>query len=431
MEQKIALFLLNPLLTKTSKDSPSHGKFLEKLGFFWLPFEINIATWIKDAIKAIWTADETIWAEEKLLKSLKDKKNLRFQNIKDTLKKRKWNLHIIVSLVNISNIVPLLLERRWKGQIFLHLAIHSQNYKELLNDTKILQNLLKKYDNLTLASLAGSMSIFNQQEARRETQKVYDEIVFNQSQTSFSLDEYLFKQKENNIQPIDIAPVSFVEAEPLEDNDCMLILETDAENIELITKAFEVSKNQEKKSDFLNFNPAFITKNIPKLLLIVAKQPYPEYESEIIIKKEKYQTLSKVLSQKEIRQLHIWDKMHFKLITKYLNNEEEIIYDGQKNIKAIEITADNGDIIQTANENLFTQIENESKNFERFFLAGEYILEETRTITWRIQNAKKEKIWIIILNIPEKKIRFSEEIQNTKKKISLKELHKIIINEEK
>lgn len=108
----------------------------------------------------------------------------------------------------------------------------------------------------------GEMSIFNQENNRQEIQKCYDEIVFDQTQTSFTLPEYLEKQQEKEIPPEKITPVSFVEAESFENGDVMMIVEPDNEKIQFITQTFEVSKNEKKKSDFDTFNPIFITKNL-------------------------------------------------------------------------------------------------------------------------------------------------------------------------
>lgn len=226
-----------------------------------------------------------------------------------------------------------------QSQIFIHLALEKADKEKLFACAKFLEEQ-EENSKCIIASLAGAQSIFNQKAEREETQKVYDEIVFNQSQTSFSLTEYLEKQFENEKAAEEIAPVSFVSAEPLEENDIFLILESDGEKIELLTQTLEVSKNEVKKSDFSDFNPIFITKPLPHLLLATIKRPYPSYEALSLVEEKTVTTLPEKIAEKESRQLYLGNPQQLKLLKKYLSNESGILVDGQKMEECVALISD-------------------------------------------------------------------------------------------
>ncbi len=316
--------------------------------------------------------------------------------LKSQLKRHKSNLHILVSLTQVQELFPLVVKQmQGNSQIFVHIALGKSEKEALLAAAKRLEAQEEKSECI-IASLAGANSIFNQKGERSETQKVYDEIVFNQSQTSFSLSEYLNKQFENEKATEEIAPVSFVSAEPMEENDVFLILESDAEKIELLAQTLEVSKNEEKKSDFSDFNPIFITKPLPQLLLATIKRPYPSYEGLSLITKTTVATLPEKIAEQEFRQLYLGNPQQLKLLSKYLSNESRILVDGQKMEACKALISEAGELLQTENESLVKSFEKQAKQFEVFFLACELRKDDAKILDQLLSIGQAEKISFLI-----------------------------------
>ena len=309
------------------------------------------------------------------------------------LEKEKSMLHIILPLLDAKHFLQLLIKHiPLKQRILIHLTIPGISLEKALQTTEELELFVDNYEKIRFGTLIGEQSIFNQKNNWQETQKSYDEIVFDQTQTSFSVLEYIKKQQEKAICPENIAPVSFVEADPLEDKDIVLILETDSEKIELITQAFEISKNEQKKSEFSSFPVNFITKELKKCIIFTFKKKYDIYENLYILKKEEHETLANKLAKQEYRQLHLADHQHLKLITKYLNNEAEVLYDGQKNKECNPLITEDGICIQSANETLVKTYKNELENFETFFLAASFSEEEDKLLKQLISLSQEKEI---------------------------------------
>jgi hypothetical protein len=68
-----------------------------------------------------------------------------------------------------------------------------------------------------------------------------------------------------------------------------------------VTKVFEVSKDEKKRTVFNNFDLIFITKQLPELKLFVVKSPYSIYENQVLIEKDSVSTLPEKLSDNELR----------------------------------------------------------------------------------------------------------------------------------
>lgn len=339
------------------------------------------------------------------------------------LEKEKSVLHIILPLLDAKHFLQLLIKHiPLKQRILIHLTIPEISLEKALQTAEEPELFVDNYEKIRFGTLIGEQSIFNQKNNWQETQKSYDEIVFDQTQTSFSVVEYIKKQQEKAICPENIAPVSFVEADPLEDKDIVLILETDSEKIELITQAFEISKNEQKKSEFSSFPVNFITKELKKCLIITVKKPYDSYENVYLIENEQQETLANKLAKQECRQLHLADHQHLKLITKYLNNEAEIFYDGQKNKVCDPLFTEEGCCVQTANETLVKTYKKELENFETFFLAASFSEEEDKLLKQLISLSQEKEIWIVILDFLERKIRQSTVIWKKRKNITIWEL---------
>lgn len=347
------------------------------------------------------------------------------KKIKTHLSTHKSNLHILVSLIQASKLLPLVLKTmQGGGQIFLHLALERSEKELLLSVAKLLENWENKAEYI-IASLAGANSIFNQKGEWSETQKVYDEIVFNQSQTSFSLSEYLEKQFEQNTLDEEIAPVSFVSAEPLEANDTFLLLESDAEKIELLSQTLEVSKNETKKTDFPNFNPIFITKSLPQLLLATIKRPYLSYEGLSIIEGRAIKTLAEKIADQEFRQLYLGNPQQLKLLIKYLSNESGILVDGQKMEVCKALISETGELLQTESETLVKNFGKQIKQFEVFFLACDLKENDTNIVEQLISVGEEEKISFLLCDCQKQMIWTDNNLKLKKGEAS--DLHEAIL----
>lgn len=343
-------------------------------------------------------------------KHLLNAANPLLDQIKKQLSTRKSNLHLLVSLTQAQELFPLVLEQlQGEGQIFVHVALEKSEKEALLASAERLEQQEEKAECI-IASLAGANSIFNQKGERSEIQKVYDEIVFNQSQTSFSLSEYLNRQFENEKAAEEIAPVSFVSAEPLEENDVFLILESDAEKIELLAQTLEVSKNEEKKADFSDFNPIFITKPLPQLLLATIKRPYPSYEALSLIEEKAVATLPEKIAEQEFRQLYLGNPQQLKLLSKYLSNESGILVDVQKMEACKALISEAGELLQTESENLVKSFEKQAKQFEVFFLACDVKKDDAKILDQLLSIGQEEKISFLICDRQRQMLRTNADL---------------------
>ncbi len=426
MYQKNALFVLNPF---------SHNEKNKDRSWLFESFGLNSSYLVdldeerenpKLLLREIGIGKKIIPDKKQLLSFLKQgtDNNPAWKQLIAHLEKEKSVLHIILPLLDAKHFLQLLIKHLpLKQRILIHLVIPEISLEQALKTAEELQLFVNNYEKISFGTLIGEKSIFNQKNNWQETQKSYDEIVFDQTQTSFSVLEYIKKQQEKAICPENIAPVSFVEADPLEDKDIVLILETDSEKIELITQAFEISKNEQKKSEFSSFPVNFITKELKKCIIFTVKKPYDSYENLYLLKKEEeHETLANKLAKQEYRQLHLADHQHLKLITKYLNNEAEILYDGQKNKECNPLITEDGICIQSANETLVKTYKNELENFETFFLAASFSEEEDKLLKQLISLSQEKEIWIVILDFLERKIRQSTVIWKKRKNITIWEL---------
>jgi 2,3-bisphosphoglycerate-independent phosphoglycerate mutase len=75
-------------------------------------------------------------------------------------------------------------------------------------------------------------------------QKAYDEIVFQQTQTSDSPGEYLIKCYESGKTDEFLPPVSFVQGEPIDSNDTVFFFNFRTDRARQITQALMVSMNE-------------------------------------------------------------------------------------------------------------------------------------------------------------------------------------------
>jgi hypothetical protein len=99
------------------------------------------------------------------------------------------------------------------------------------NQVGKVEDLVESLKNVTIWSLSWESITFDETKNWIEIQKIYDEIVFIQMQTSLSITEYIKKINSNWIKYSEISPVSFLNAIPFKDWDAFVILEPDAEKI--------------------------------------------------------------------------------------------------------------------------------------------------------------------------------------------------------
>ena len=198
---------------------------------------------------------------------------------------------------------------------------------------KEFEAFLASYPHIKIASLGGRYFGMDRDNNRERVQKAYDEIVFQQTQTSDTASEYIAKQYEAGKTDEFLPPVSFVGGEPISDGDAVFYYNFRTDRGRELTQAFMVSQFPEKATTYHQWTKDFITKPLNNIYLATMTQYYPEYDGIIFVKKEDItHTLSEVLSQHEIRQLHLAETEKYIYVTKNFNAEKDIVYDGQKNI---------------------------------------------------------------------------------------------------
>ena len=363
MAWKISVCVLNPFLKE--EDIPYA---IKGLNTYSLRFDgKNPKHFMRE-----WGAWKVFVKDEVLLKNIIGKKLVsdEFENIFKVLEKvHSASLHVLLSFSSCIKFLEVLLENYvLSNSIFLHLVIEDETDKNFLSE---IERLLSKYPFLILASLSWRKSTFNENASWDETQKIYDEICFIQMQTGSTLQEYLLKCEEEWIPVEKIVPVSFINSQPLEDWDVFFILEDEIERIASITKALEVSIREEKKSEFNNYDVAFITKPLKNLSLCCVTAPYAIYENSFLLKREQWESLLKRFSDKEIRVVQLWNKKHLRLINKDFNNGESIVYDGHKKIRCENIVSWKGELLANENKILLKKFEECIDEFEMSMLGME------------------------------------------------------------
>jgi 2,3-bisphosphoglycerate-independent phosphoglycerate mutase len=164
-------------------------------------------------------------------------------------------------------------------------------------------------------------------------QKAYDEIVFQQTQTSDTADEYLTKCYTLGESDEFIPPVSFVEGEAIDSDDAVFFFNYRTDRARQFTQALMVSRNPAEVNNIPTRGRGIMTKELNNLYLSTMTKYYREYTGESFLEeKDVRNTLSEILSRHDIRQLHLAETEKFSHVTKFFNAEKEIVYDGQKNI---------------------------------------------------------------------------------------------------
>lgn len=168
---------------------------------------------------------------------------------------------------------------------------------------------------------------------RERIQKSYDEIVFSQMQTSDTPSEYIKKQYDQEITDEFIKPVSFVGGEQIESGDAVFHLNFRSDRARQMTQAILVSMDKKTAALYPTRNKDFITKPLKDVYFAAMTKYYKEYEGNLFIKPmEIKNTLSEIISRNELRQLHLAETEKFAHVTKFFNGDQQIVYDGEKDI---------------------------------------------------------------------------------------------------
>ena len=235
---------------------------------------------------------------------------------------------------------------------------------------KDFEEFLKNYPNVKISTLWGRYWGMDRDNNRDRVQKAYDEIVFQQTQTSDTPTQYIQKRYEAGESDEFLTPVSFLWAEWIEDGDTVFYLNFRADRARQVTQALMVSQNPKKAELYEKWSNAFITKSMQNLYLVAMTKYYKEYDGPtFLVPKDINNTLSQVLSDHDLRQFHLAETEKFAHVTKFFNAEKEIVYDWQKNtiIPSHKVATYDLDPAMSAPEILKTLLE-ESSNFDAFIV---------------------------------------------------------------
>lgn len=218
---------------------------------------------------------------------------------------------------------------------FLHLFLDWRDVppQSALWFMKEFEEFLKDYPNVNISTIGGRYFWMDRDNNWDRVQKAYDEIVFQQTQTSDTPSQYI--EKCYAAWEVDefVTPVSFLWTEPIEDGDCVFFLNFRADRARQFTQALQVSKDEKKSELYEKRSSAFITKKLPNLYFVAMTKYFKEYDGPTFLEpKNVKNTLSEVISLNDLRQFHLAETEKFAHVTKFFNAEKEIVYDWQKNL---------------------------------------------------------------------------------------------------
>jgi 2,3-bisphosphoglycerate-independent phosphoglycerate mutase len=192
---------------------------------------------------------------------------------------------------------------------------------------------LEAYPHVKISTLGGRYFGMDRDNNRERVQKAYDEIVFQQTQTSDTPSEYLEKEYALGSSDEFLPPVSFVEGEAIESGDAVFYFNFRTDRGRQLTQALVVSQFPEKGRWYEKWGSGVMTKQLDNLYLATMTKYYKEYDGDTFLDERKIDnTLSEILAQHEVRQFHLAETEKFAHVTKFFNAEKEIVYDGQKNL---------------------------------------------------------------------------------------------------
>jgi len=192
---------------------------------------------------------------------------------------------------------------------------------------------IQQFPNVNISSIAWRYYGMDRDNNRDRIQKSYDEIVFGQLQTSDTPSEYIAKQYEQGITDEFIKPVSFTRWEQIEDDDAVIYLNFRSDRARQLTQAIMVSINKTIADEYPTWDKYFLIKRLNNIYFATMTRYYKEYEWPICIKEYDIKnTLSEIISHKDLRQLHLAETEKFAHVTKFFNGDKQIVRDGEKDI---------------------------------------------------------------------------------------------------
>ncbi len=193
-------------------------------------------------------------------------------------------------------------------------------------------DFLSAFPHLKIATLGGRYFGMDRDNNRDRIQKAYDEIVFQQTQTSDTPAEYLAKQYELGKFDEFIPPVSFVEGEEIEDNDAVFYFNYRTDRAREFTQALEVSRDAEKAKLFDKRDGTLMTRPLQNVYLATMTQYFSGFDGPTFLaERDVKNTLPELISEGKLKQLHLAETEKFAHVTKFFNAEKETVYEGQEN----------------------------------------------------------------------------------------------------
>lgn len=203
----------------------------------------------------------------------------------------------------------------------------------MLDLMKDFEKFLTKFPNVKISSLAWRYYGMDRDNNRERIQKSYDEIVFGQLQTSDTPSEYIAKQYEQLITDEFIKPVSFTRGDQIESDDAVFHLNFRSDRARQMTQAIMVSMHKKIAEEYPTRDRHFLIKRLSNIYFVAMTKFYKEYEWPTFIKEVDIKnTLSEVISRKELRQMHLAETEKFAHVTKFFNGDRQIVFDGEKDI---------------------------------------------------------------------------------------------------
>ena len=195
------------------------------------------------------------------------------------------------------------------------------------------EKFLTKFPNVKISSLAWRYYGMDRDNNRERVQKSYDEIMFGQLQTSDTPSAYIAKQYEQLITDEFIKPVSFTRWDQIENDDAIFHLNFRSDRARQMTQAIMVSLNKKTAEEYPTRDRHFLIKRLSNVYFAAMTKFYKEYEWPTFIKEQDIKnTLSEVISRKELRQMHLAETEKFAHVTKFFNGDRQIVFDGEKDI---------------------------------------------------------------------------------------------------
>lgn len=249
-------------------------------------------------------------------------------------------------------------------QVFLHLFTDGRDLipnsaYDLMVD---FEKFLEKYPNVQISSIAWRYYGMDRDNNRARIQKAYDEIIFWENETSDTPSEYIAKSYENWLTDEFIKPVSFMGMEKVSNWDSVFFLNFRSDRAKQMTQAFTHSLNVEKKNNTFGF----ITKNLNDVYLVTMTKYYPSYKLNIFIEDEDIKNaLWEVISENELRQLHLAETEKYAHVTKFFNGGKQIVYNWEKDILVPSHKVSTFDLDpEMSAQEIYNQFEGNSKDYD-------------------------------------------------------------------